>query len=105
MLQFSDRTVTGVEVSGQPWDEQINFSDDRIEKFMDKSVEIHVQRLYRLISYCADLKIQMYGHLLLNGKKKNDFFCVGCVILLSLNGRRWAWVSKDAHICVRTVVT
>ena len=74
MLQFSDRTVTGVEVLGQPWDEQINFSDDRMEKFMDKPVEIHVQRLYRLISYCADLKIQMYGLLFLDEKKKNNFF-------------------------------
>ena len=75
MLQFSDRTVTGVEVLGQPWDEQINFSDDRMEKFMDKPVETHVQRLYRLISYCADLKIQMYGLLFLDEKKRTIFLC------------------------------
>ena len=74
MLQFSDRTVTGVEVSGQPWDEQINFSDDRMEKFMDKPIEIHVKRLYRLISYCAELKINMYGHFFLD-KKRMRFLC------------------------------
>ena len=103
VLHFLNKTATEVVVSGQTWDEQINFSDDRIEKFMDKSVEIHVQRLYRLISYCADLKIQMYGLLFLDEKKECDS-CVGCPILLALNGRRWACVSKDAHICGRAIM-
>lgn len=99
MLQFLDRTVTGVEVLGQPWDEQINFSDDRMEKFMDKPIEIHVRRLYRLISYCADLKIKMYGHLLLDEKKRTICLCRLPHSTVSQRKKMGLGIERCPHLC------